>query len=248
MHAFMAAVLLGFAGFDEFREDAEADPPGREGGEPSERGGGERSAVIGANPLGQAVFVEESGEDGLGAGGGGGMEGLAAEEISAESVGDGEGEAVESVGGFELSFEVGGPEIVGCEDGAGGLSWMTDKPAAAGFWDHAVALHDVADGGAAGQIPSRMTLVDDCEELLAAPRGMAATGFEEGLNNLGLGFIRRMLRSSGTFFETRWTEPKIAVDPFIGGLARDPVELAEFGDGQGLSQEIGDELGSLVHG
>src|SRR5687768_17326265 len=28
MHALMAAVLLGFAGLDEFREDPQADPPG----------------------------------------------------------------------------------------------------------------------------------------------------------------------------------------------------------------------------
>ena len=52
MHAFVTTVLLGFAGFDEFREDAEADPPGGEFGEPGERCGGEGSAVVGANPFG----------------------------------------------------------------------------------------------------------------------------------------------------------------------------------------------------
>ena len=52
MHALVTTVLLGFAGFDEFGEDAEANPPSGELGEPSERGGGEGSAVISANPFG----------------------------------------------------------------------------------------------------------------------------------------------------------------------------------------------------
>ena len=53
---------------------------------------------------------------------------------------------------------------------------------------------------------------------------------------------------SGAFFETCRSEPKIAVDPFISGLARDIVELAEFGDGKCFSQEVGNELCSLFHG
>ena len=69
VHAFVAAVLLGFAGFDEFGQDAETNPPGRERRESGEGVGGERGAVIGADPFGQAVFVEESREDGFGAGG-----------------------------------------------------------------------------------------------------------------------------------------------------------------------------------
>ncbi len=248
MHAFVTTVLLGFAGLDEFREHAEANPPGRERREPSERGGGEGSAVIGANPFGQAVLLEEPRKDGFGSGGCGRMEGLAAQEIAAEGVGDREGETIKSIAGFELPFEVGRPEIVGCEDGARGLSGMTDTPAVAGFGYHAVPLHNVADGGAARQIPSRVALVDDREELLAAPGGMAAAGFEECPYDLGCGFIRRMPGFSGAFFETRWPEQKIAVDPFISGLARDTVELAELRDGKGLSQEIGDELRSLFHG
>jgi len=248
MHAFMATVLLGFAGFDEFRKDTEADPPGGELGEPGERGGGEGSAVVGADSLGQTIFVEEPGKDGLGTNGGGRVKRLAAEEIAAESIGNCKWEAIQSIAGFELSFEVSRPEIVGCEDGAGGLSGMTDTSAAAGFWYHAMTLQNVADGSAAWQMPSRVTFMDDCEELLATPGGMAAASFEKGLNDLGCGFIRRMLGSSGAFFETRWSEPKIAVDPFIGGLTRDPVELAEFSDGKGLSQKVGNELCSLFHG
>ena len=192
--------------------------------------------------------MEEPGEDGFSTGGSGRMKGLAAQEIAAEGVCDCEGETIESIAGFELALEVGRPEIVGREDRAGGLSGMTNTPPAPGFGYHAVTLQDIADSSAARQMPSRVALVYDFEELLAAPGGMAAAGFEERLYDLGGGLIRRTLGSSGAFFETHGSEPKITVDPFIGGLTRDPVELAEFCDGKGLSQEVGNELCSLFHG
>ncbi len=179
--------------------------------------------------------MEESLKYGFGTGGLGGKQGLAVEEEPAEAVGNGEGVTIKSIAGFELPFEVGAPEIVGCEDGAGGLSGMTDMATVARFRYHAVTLHDVTDGGAARQIPSRVALMDDREELLSAPGGMAAAGFEERLYDLGCGFIRRLPGSSRAFLETRGPKPQIAVDPFIGGLAGDVVELAELRNGQSFS-------------
>ena len=134
--------------------------------------------------------MEEPGEDRFSAYGGGRMKGLAAQEIAAESVGDREGKTIKSITGFELPLEVGCPEIVGCEDRAGGFSGMTDTPPSPGFGYHAVTLQDVADSGTAWQVPSRIALMDNREELLAAPGGMAATGFEKRLYNFGCGFIR----------------------------------------------------------
>lgn len=52
MHALVAPVLLGFAGFDALREDTEAYPPGGESGETREGGGGEGHTVVGADALG----------------------------------------------------------------------------------------------------------------------------------------------------------------------------------------------------
>ena len=60
MHAFMPTVLLRFAGLDQLRQHSEAHPPGREAGEPRERVGGERHAIIGANELRQSVLFEQS--------------------------------------------------------------------------------------------------------------------------------------------------------------------------------------------
>jgi hypothetical protein len=48
MHALVATVLMGGAGLGEIGEDAEADSPDGQRGEPAERLGGEGHAVIGA--------------------------------------------------------------------------------------------------------------------------------------------------------------------------------------------------------
>jgi hypothetical protein len=41
---------------------------------------------------------------------------------------------------------------------------------------------------------------------------------------------------------------QVTVDPLVAGLARDAVQLAQLGDVQGLTQVIGNKLGTLVHG
>ena len=42
--------------------------------------------------------------------------------------------------GFELALEIGGPEIVGREDGGGGLSRMADASAPTADGNHAVSF------------------------------------------------------------------------------------------------------------
>ena len=84
----------GDAGLDEIGQDAEADPPDGERREPAERLGGEGDAVIGVDPLGQAVRAEQALEDGTGLDQLGAGERLTAEQHAAVAVGDGEREAV----------------------------------------------------------------------------------------------------------------------------------------------------------
>ena len=58
VHAFVSSVLLWVSGLDEFGVDAESDPPDGEPGDPSERSGSERSAVVRADDRRQAVLSE----------------------------------------------------------------------------------------------------------------------------------------------------------------------------------------------
>src|SRR5437867_12715969 len=56
MHPFMPAVLIRAPGLDELRQDAETDPPRRELRQAGQRGGGERHAVVAANPPRQPIL------------------------------------------------------------------------------------------------------------------------------------------------------------------------------------------------
>ena len=60
MHALVAAVLLRMAGLDAFDRDAKAQPPDREFREVEQGiGAGEGHAIVRANGLRQAAFVEQ---------------------------------------------------------------------------------------------------------------------------------------------------------------------------------------------
>jgi hypothetical protein len=174
VHPFVAAILLGFPGLDEFREYAEANPPSRERGETGKSVSGEGDAVVGADSVGESEFIEEAGEDGFGAENSRGMEGLAANKVAAEVVGDGEGEAIDAVDGFELALEIRAPKIVGSRGGGGGggFTGMSDATMVSAEGHRVIAFEDILDGGPAGKIPGRVGAMDNGKDLLAAPGGV----------------------------------------------------------------------------
>lgn len=58
VHTLVTAILLRFAGFDEFGVDTESDPPSGQTRESSEGMGGKRYAVIGTDAVRQAELFE----------------------------------------------------------------------------------------------------------------------------------------------------------------------------------------------
>ena len=67
MHAFVPTILLRMTGLDALDVNAEAEPPDGEGAEAIQGvGGGKGHAVVGANGLGKAEFLEGALEDGEG--------------------------------------------------------------------------------------------------------------------------------------------------------------------------------------
>ncbi len=201
MDAFVAAILLRLTGFDEFREDAHANPPGGERGETDKGVRGEGNAVVGADPIGEAIFFEQAGEDGFGAENSRGMESLATGEITAEAVGDGEGEAIFTLPGLELAFEISGPEVVWGEDRAGGFAWVGQSGDASGEWDHAAAFEDILNRGTSRQIPSWVLAIFDFEKLLSTPSQVTAAELEEDGGDLGIGLVRGMNWPSAGVFD-----------------------------------------------
>src|SRR5262249_20815115 len=110
MHAFMAAVLLRVTGLDALDLDAEPEPPDRELGEVEEGiRTGEGDAIVGADGLGQAEFLENGLKYGESVGFLSRGECLASEQVSTGEVSGRERIAIASVGEHELALVVGAP-------------------------------------------------------------------------------------------------------------------------------------------
>jgi hypothetical protein len=86
----MPRVLLRVARLDQFRVHPAAQEADAELGEPREGAAGKRGSIVGADPLGQAVLVEQPGERRPHQGAGGLEDRLSAEEVPTEVVGHGE--------------------------------------------------------------------------------------------------------------------------------------------------------------
>ena len=246
MHAFMPPILIGTPRLDELGEDTQAHPPGRELREPGQGRGGKWHAVVRADPRGQAILLKQPGKNGLRGGDGRGAQGLAAQEIATKPIGHRQGVAVAAVAGPELPLVVGAPDIVRRQDLTRRLARMPDAAPLASGRHHPVAAQDVARGGAPVEEPPGMALVQRREEFLASPGGMAAPGVEDRRHDFLGRLIRRAPRPARA--QAGWPVAKVALDPFVAGLAGEAVVFAQLSDRQRVAQVVGDELRSLVYG
>ncbi len=161
MQALVATVLVRFTGFDDRRQDAQADPPCGQPGEPGQGVGGERHAIVRADTLGQAACFEHAREDWFGLRDARRRQGLAAEENAAVTIGDGQRIAVAAVASLEVSFAVRTSHVVGRIHGTGGCARMPNDAALALRGHQAVAAEHVTDGRARRPGPARMALTQD---------------------------------------------------------------------------------------
>src|SRR2546428_12516259 len=232
MHAFMPPILIGTPRLDELGEDTQAHPPGRELREPGQGRGGKWHAVVRADPRGQAILLKQPGKNGLRGGDGRGAQRLAAQEIATEPIGYRQGIAVAAVAGPELSLVVGAPDIVGRQDWTRRLARMPDAAPLASGRHHSVAAQDVARGGAPGEEPPGMALVQQREEFLATPGRMAAPSIEDRRHDFLGRLIRRAARPARVLLQAGRPLAKVALDPLVAGLTRNAIVFAQLGDGQ----------------
>ena len=96
---------------------------------------------------------------------------MAAQEIPAEASGHSQWMAVATVAGPELPLVVSAPDIVGRQDQTRRLARMPEAAPLATGGNQPVAAQDVARGGAPGEAPPGMAVVQQREEFLATPDG-----------------------------------------------------------------------------
>jgi len=179
MHTLMTPVLLGVSGFDQFRIDAETDPPDREPRQAAERGGREGHAVVGSDDPREAEFLEEAREDGPGIQVGGGAEPLAAQEKTAEAIHNGQRITIEAVSSAELALEVGRPDLVGFGHGRVGSPWVSRTGASSALGDQAVPPEDVAARASRRPFPIGVFVGENREELFHSPAGVSLAGLNQ---------------------------------------------------------------------
>jgi len=92
-----------------------------------------------------------------------------------------------------------------------------------------------------------MALVEQGQQLLAAPAWVVPSGLENRRHDLLARLIRRSLWPARPLLQPGRALAQVPVDPLVPGLARDPVHLAQLGDRQHIAKVIGDELRPLVH-
>jgi len=247
VHAFVAAVVLRLAGLDELGEDAEADPPDREGGEAAEGVGGEGGTVVGADALRQAVLAKEALEDGSGAFDSRNGESLAAEEEATEAVLHGEGIAVKAVAQAKLALEVGTPDGVGLIDRSGGSAGMRAAHATALGWYQAVAIEDSVDGAYSRRATLGKAILKQPLQLGGAPAA-AASKLENGLNDLERSGVTAGMGPVGAIGEPLRPMFLEAMEPFVAALATHTVATAEFSEGEEAALGVDHEVEPFVHG
>lgn len=150
VHTFMSSVLLGLSRLNEFRKDAQPDPPGGELGQPGQGIGRKRHTVIGPDATGKSILLEDPCKYGFGVLYRSRMKSLAGNDIPGTVIGNGKWVAVDPVPGFELSLEVRRPQVVGSRSHCVGLSGMSDLAPVSALFDQMMSFKDVADRGAMG--------------------------------------------------------------------------------------------------
>jgi len=233
MHAFMAPVLVRFAGFDELGPDAERDPPDGELREAGDGAGREGGPVVGADTLRQTVLLEEPAEAAHRELEVETQHPLAGEQEAGVSVLHGEREAELTVPGPKLALEVRGPGAVGPRRNGEGRAGVVTAPAWLPRFDAAVAHEDAVNGIAAGYGLDGGVVREQAPDLagspdIALPRAVLAE-FENPSNHeigrgmrAGPGTVRAVL-------EPFQLLDLVSPDPFVPGGSADAMPAAELG-------------------
>lgn len=111
---------------------------------------------------------------------------------------------------------------------------MSDGAASWSPSNEAVAVQDVGDSRAAGQVPLGLTLAQDVKQLLEAPAGMAAAELKERGFDFGRRAVVDGLVGVRALEQAVWSFVQVSLNSLVAGLATDVVESAEVGNGMSV--------------
>ena len=142
VHAFVTPVLLWPTRLDALGHDAQPDPPDRQARETGRAGARERHAVVGAQPLGQAVAAKHSLEGGPCLRTPCARQRPTVEQVARAVIHDGQGVAPALIPGEKLPLEVSTPQRIGRLDAIDDAAKGGHPPAKAPGCDQAGSFED----------------------------------------------------------------------------------------------------------
>src|SRR5437667_2408995 len=170
VHPLVSPVLLGMRGLDELRMNAEADPPHGEGREAAQGTRGKRRAVIGADPLREAIALEEPEKHGPTRDDGRLEQAAAAEQETRRGVLDRKRVAVDAIAGAKLPFEIGGPDRIRLIERGVGTAVVKAAPRSAPAAGAAMPLENPVHRGHRGDELARHAFGEEQRTLRAPQR------------------------------------------------------------------------------
>jgi hypothetical protein len=248
VHPLVRAILLGLAGKDPLVLNAEAKPPDVELREAVNAVGGEGDTVVGSDGAGQTEFPEQTLEDREDPESSGGEKAVASQQAAAVEVRDRQRITVEAVPGAEMTFEVSSPEIVGMRRYGGNGSWVLVVSTPTALLHHPPASQQIACGADGRPLDSGVTRPEPVEKLSRPPAWVLGAGGADQAGSLGGHAVGTVMRSSALVLQSGAAALLEPIQPFVAGLATDPIALAELAHGIKAQSVVFDESLALFHG
>src|SRR5919109_322994 len=171
----------------------------------------------------QSVLAKEPIEDGLDAVALGGEQTVARQEIPGVLVGDRQRVAVDRVPRAEVTFEVGGPEIVGLSGQGRDDAGMLPLPSPAPLLDQSATGQKIARGADGRPLRTRVARLKPGEELGRPPARMLATHGTDHRGDVSSDTVGAVMRRPTPITQSEATALAEAREPFVARLAADAV-------------------------
>src|SRR5713226_1130122 len=228
VHPLVDAVLFRMARLDAHRPNAQTNPPDTQGAEAVNPERAEGGPVVALDRGRQPDLAKEPLEDRLRLGRADRGERGAPQQVARVLIRNGQRITVLPVAGAELTFEVGGPQIIGClRDRARrpGMLPMVSSPSGR---NQAAAPEQVARRAGGGPFHLGPTLVQPRQQLAGAPARMLAPRLHDRRRHPRVHAMGAVMRRAAPLEEPGRAAHVIPIEPFVTSSPADAVARTQF--------------------
>src|SRR5215471_128895 len=243
----VTAILLWLAGNDPLRPDAELEPPYRQPRQAARSGRGKRRTVVRTDRQRQPMLAECRLEDRPHMLVVGAHHCLTAQQVTAVRIAQGERIAAPPVAGAKPPLEIGAPHVIGRRHRGKrpGIGRAAASPRQA--LDQTLAPQPIADRARRRNCHLRMPLAQLHPQLLRTPMAPALAQLQHRLHYPDVVCLAVPQRGMRALPQPRRTLTEVPPQPFVAGLAADPILPAQHRHLILARQNPSDKLRPFVH-